>query len=258
MRVPERIERRARSLAAGSGEWIAPPAHPAATVLLIRQGAEGIEAFMMRRAMSMPFAPGMYVFPGGRVDARDYASRWWPDADWPSLAARMHADLELARALVACAVRELAEETGVVVEPASTIESLPVIDHWVTPEVEEHRYDVRFFAYALPQGVVAEAIGTEADRVEWITPGAAIERFRAGAMPMLPPTIAALALLQQFDQVPDALAGLRERPLQPLLPRAGVDDDGALRWSLVNDRTGAVVVEAHAMPHAWEARGVKE
>lgn len=258
MRVPERIERRARALAAGSGEWTAPIAHPAATVLLIRQATEGIEAFMMRRAMSMPFAPGMYVFPGGRVDDRDFSSTWWPDADWPALAARMHADLDLAHALVACAVRELAEETGVVVDSEITFEDLPVIDHWVTPEVEEHRYDVRFFAYALPHGGTAEALGTEADRVEWIAPHAAIERFRAGQMPMLPPTIAALALLQQFDQVSDALAALRNRPLQPLLPRAGIDDGGALQWSLVNDRTGAVVVEAHAMPHAWEARGVKE
>lgn len=258
MKLPERIEQRARALATGSGAWQPPPAHPAATVLLLRDGESGVEAFMMRRAMSMPFAPGMYVFPGGRVDERDFTQMRWPDGDWSTLAARMSADEALARALVACAIRELAEETGVDVRADVTPADLPVIDHWVTPEVEEHRYDVRFFAYGMSEDDVAAARGTEADHVEWMHPLTAIDRFRAGQMPMLPPTIAALALVEPFGDVTSALHALGGRPLQPLLPHAGLDTDGSLQWSLVDDRTRVVIRPAHEMPHAWEARGVKE
>lgn len=258
MKLPERIDTRARALASGSDSWIPPKAHPAATVLLMRDASDGIEAFMMRRALTMAFAPGMYVFPGGSVDARDFDQAMWPGAPWNTLGERMSADDSLARALTACAVRELAEETGIVLSSEIPHADLPVIDHWVTPEVEEHRYDVRFFACNEPANQQAQNLGTEADAVIWITPRAAIDRFRSGQMPMLPPTLAALAMVQEFARVQDALLELAQRPLFPLLPRATLNEDGELQWSLVHDRTGAVIRAAHEMPHAWEARGVKE
>ena len=43
----------------------------AATVMLIRDGVGGVEVFMLRRTLSAAFASGMYVFPGGAVDAAD-------------------------------------------------------------------------------------------------------------------------------------------------------------------------------------------
>jgi 8-oxo-dGTP pyrophosphatase MutT (NUDIX family) len=257
--LPARIEARARALALGLPDWTPPTAEPAATVALLRDGDDGLETFIMRRALTMPFAPGMYVFPGGRVDARDFTepSR---DETWSHLAQRMSADITLARALVHCAVRELIEETGVDVRGATDVELLqiPLIDHWVTPEVEERRYDVRFFATALPAGQQAQMRGTEADVAQWIRPGDAVSGFRAGNYPMLPPTVAVLALLAEFDVASDALAHLAQRPVRPLLPRAVLGDDDALQWSLVDDRTGAVIRAAHEMPHAWEARGVRE
>jgi 8-oxo-dGTP pyrophosphatase MutT (NUDIX family) len=256
--LPERIELRARALSSGSDEWIPPVAFPASTVLLMRDMSDGIEVFMMRRALTMSFAPGMYVFPGGRVDPRDYEQAVWPNAPWPALAERMSADAALARALAACAVRELAEETGVFLGNHVSHAELPIVDHWVTPEVEEYRYDVRFFACALPPDQQAQNLGTEADVVEWIAPNEAIDRFRAGRMPMLPPTIASLALIRQFQTVHEALGELGQRVIQPLLPRATVNDADELQWSLVHDRTGAVIRAAHDMPHAWEARGVNE
>jgi 8-oxo-dGTP pyrophosphatase MutT (NUDIX family) len=42
---------------------------PAATVLLLRDGAEGVEILMTRRSPTASFAPGAYVFPGGGIDA---------------------------------------------------------------------------------------------------------------------------------------------------------------------------------------------
>jgi len=52
------------------------PARPAATLILLRDGAEGIEVFMLRRGDTAGFAAGAYVFPGGRVDEADGAEVW--------------------------------------------------------------------------------------------------------------------------------------------------------------------------------------
>jgi 8-oxo-dGTP pyrophosphatase MutT (NUDIX family) len=243
-------EARARALALGQPDWTPPVAHPAATVALLRDSDVGVETFLMRRSLTMPFAPGMFVFPGGRVDERDTTS---PIDVAPDLASRMHASPDLAAALLHCAVRELHEETGVRVG----LEDIPVIDHWITPEVEDRRYDVRFFAAALPAEQQATMVGTEADYVVWLQPAAAIDEFRAGRMAMLPPTVAVLALLADCASSAEALRTLAQRPVLPLLPRADLDADGALQWSLVNDRTGEVIRAAHEMPHAWESRGVQ-
>ena len=49
------------------------PVRPAATVMLVRDGDEGPEVFMLRRTLSAAFAGGQYVFPGGKVDGTDHA-----------------------------------------------------------------------------------------------------------------------------------------------------------------------------------------
>jgi 8-oxo-dGTP pyrophosphatase MutT (NUDIX family) len=97
------------------------PAEPArirdaATVVLLRDGepGRGVEAYLLKRASTMAFAGGMYVFPGGRVDPADIRD----DVAWvgPPVAEVMHAlhaDPALARALVCAAVRETFEECGV-------------------------------------------------------------------------------------------------------------------------------------------------
>ena len=106
-------------LAAAAGEPPpdAPPPAPvrdAATVMLVRDGADGVEVFLFRRVASMVFAAGMHVFPGGRVDAADGD----PDLPWEGpepavVGAALGASPDAARSLVAAAVRETFEECGV-------------------------------------------------------------------------------------------------------------------------------------------------
>ena len=80
-------------------------ARPAATVLLLRDGAQGVEVLMTRRALTASFAPGAYVFPGGGIDAND--------ASHHPLAQRRasQSDERLTQALAA--IRESHEELGI-------------------------------------------------------------------------------------------------------------------------------------------------
>lgn len=94
------------------------PVRPAATVMLIRDGREGISVFLMRRHAAMEFAAGMTVFPGGGVDDRDrdaglVGNRAWfgPEPAW--WAERFGIEADLAEALVCAAARETFEESGV-------------------------------------------------------------------------------------------------------------------------------------------------
>ena len=48
---------------------------PAATVVLLRDGADGIETLMLRKNSKIAFA-GMWVFPGGRIDVEEVLSDW--------------------------------------------------------------------------------------------------------------------------------------------------------------------------------------
>ena len=83
-------------------------------MLLLRDGAPGLEVYLLRRTKGMPFAGGMTAYPGGGVDPRDGDTEiaWAgpPPAQW---AAAFGCDERIARELVCAAVRETFEEAGV-------------------------------------------------------------------------------------------------------------------------------------------------
>ncbi|NCF43598.1 MAG: NUDIX domain-containing protein [Proteobacteria bacterium] len=54
------------------------PIRPAATVIVVREAASSYEIFMLKRTSKASFASGMYVFPGGRVDADDHLHAYDP------------------------------------------------------------------------------------------------------------------------------------------------------------------------------------
>jgi len=95
-------------------------ARPAATIVLLRDGASGPEALLLRRARHAGFVPGAYVFPGGRVDATDAGEEIVSRLDGLDAAAAAHR-LELsdgdppALAYYLAALREAFEETGILV-----------------------------------------------------------------------------------------------------------------------------------------------
>ncbi|MBS4727000.1 NUDIX domain-containing protein [Mycobacterium sp. SM1] len=234
---------------------------PAATVMLVRDTAEGIEVFLMRRHSAMEFAAGVMVFPGGGVDERDYhpgivwigpPPGWW--------AQRFGTGTDLAEALVCAAARETFEETGVLFagperDPHGIVRDASVYRdsrlalaertlsfgdflrrenlvlradllrpwaNWVTPRAERtRRYDTYFFVAALPQGQRADGENTESDHAGWTTPQAAIDDFTAGRSFLLPPTWTQLDSLVGHT-VADVLA-MEHRivAVQPELPASG-------------------------------------
>ena len=281
-RFPDRMVSRALGLARGTGDWAPPPARDAATVCLLRDTDAGLEVFLMRRRTTMAFAAGMHVYPGGAVEVSD-AEVPVVGGDHDHVARRLSTTAP--GALLAAAARETFEECGVLIAAPPTAADLEaerheldegrlafadllaahglVVDgaafvplaHWVTPEVEDRRYDTRFFAVALPAGQQARRRGGEADVADWWTPAAALAAYADGRMPMLPPTVATLATLAAHATVDDALAAAAGIVVRPLMPRAVLVDD-ELAWCLVDERTGEVLEPASG-PAASETDGTR-
>lgn len=166
----------------------------AATVLLLRDGNDGMEVLMLRRNSKIAFG-GMWVFPGGRVDAHEQG----PD--------------ELSSARTA-AVRETREEVGLDI----TTNQLVTWSHW-QPPVAAHmvsrggplrRFSTWFFAAPAPQGEVAIDHGEIHDD-QWLTPAQAMALHREGEIEIVPPTWITLHQLSAHDQVADALAWAADR-----------------------------------------------
>lgn len=237
------------------------PAEPrdAATVMLLRPSAAGLEVYMLRRQASMAFAAGAYVFPGGSVDARDADEEvaWsGPDAaEWGRIFAAPPA---LARALVCAAVRETFEESGVLLagESADSVvadttsdgweaDRRALLDHsislaellgrrrlvlradllrpwarWITPVVEPRRFDTRFFAAALPAGQRTRDVGGEASEVAWIAPEKALKAGERGEIRLFPPTAVTLSELAACGDLETVLAGPRQ--VSPIIPEVQV------------------------------------
>ena len=210
------MDRAARlaSLLAGDGIWVPPKPRPAATMVLVNEG----RVLLLRRASSMAFAPGMHVFPGGGVDAND---------------------LKAVNPLEACAQRETREEVDI------TVDECTLFDWWITPEIEERRYDVAFFrAETTSRGTL---MTTEADAMFWLHPQEALDRFDAGRLPMLRPTEMVLRGLA------DGGHGRSGNAVVPKIPRANADGT----WDVIDARTGTVLHSSVRGPTIAESDGTK-
>jgi 8-oxo-dGTP pyrophosphatase MutT (NUDIX family) len=133
------------------------------SVLVVRQGDEGLEVLMGRRGTSAVFG-GFWVFPGGKVDRADRQPQPAHDLD-PAVLAHLSQDARRARAFAMAAVRETFEETGLMIaapgyfEPgdhpswqafqahamAPRLDRLHYLGHAVTPTHARHRFNARFF-----------------------------------------------------------------------------------------------------------------
>lgn len=250
------VRERALLLASGSQEWVPPVPRPASTLVLIRDGDSGIETFLMRRPITMKFAPGMSVYPGGALDEGDFEAAVTEALD-PGFActnaARASATEREFRALLACAIRETKEEAGVEFTDARDV---VLADHWVTPEHESRRFDVRFFIARIPAGQTAYVASGEADHAEWIRPTDALDRHSRDELPMLRPTLEVLRFLAEFPSSDDAIAAARVRRVVARMPRATPVGESDLSWHIVNERTGEIIDTNVVPPAHLETDGI--
>jgi 8-oxo-dGTP pyrophosphatase MutT (NUDIX family) len=242
----------------------AAPVEPkvAASTILLRDGADGVQAFLLRRRTQMAFAGGMVVFPGGGVDPRDAGDDvGWAGPPPSTWAQRLGLDESAARAVVCAAIRETFEESGVLLagpdgesvvddtsgpgwadarralearETAFTdvlrerglvlrTDLLRPWTCWITPEFEPRRYRTFFFVTASPAGQHAAAGSTESDAAGWLGVDEALAS--AGeSVAMLPPQYCTFLELAQYATVAEVLDAA-DRPIpEPIMP--GLDAGG--------------------------------
>jgi 8-oxo-dGTP pyrophosphatase MutT (NUDIX family) len=203
----------------------------AATVLLARDGDDGLELFLVRRRPDAAAFPGYWVFPGGTVAQVDRepahsADEAWALAELTARGGTPPTDGPEAHALYAAATRELREEAGVTV---ASIRELVYLSHWITPYGFPRRFDTRFFAAALPAGQQARPEGPEVVDGSWLTPGVAVERHRAGTLPLVLPTLRHLERLTQVSTSAELMRLAATRRVTTVQPTRGapLEDDGS-------------------------------
>jgi len=221
-----------------------PPVRPSASVILWRsRSGGGVQVFWIRRAESLPFMGGWYAFPGGGLSRQDASVEVkgapqglgeLPDAaGFPETLRGEEPGPDLVPGIAACAIRELFEETGILLSsPAVGSEDLPRLaearhetlekngpgfaevlarfgvssdasrlvwaGRWTTPPFTPVRFDNRFFLLEWPaeEPVQPTVLPGECADGEWIDPAAALEVCRGGAL-AAPPILHALEVLAQ-------------------------------------------------------------
>jgi len=232
---------------------------PAATILLLRDGVEGLEVFMVKRHHQIDFVAGALVFPGGKLEKGDSDAaleRHFDGAEsWP-------ADM---RALGAGAIREAFEESGILLARdartgdfvnAARLAELqhyrPLLDkreavlaevlekeklrlaldqlihfaHWITPANMPKRFDTHFFLASSPVGHVGSHDGHESVDSVWITPSGAISDRKKWNV--IFPTKLNLMKLDNSKSVAGAIATARATKVLPVTPWVENGPDGQI------------------------------
>jgi 8-oxo-dGTP pyrophosphatase MutT (NUDIX family) len=230
--------------------------YTAATILIVRDGSQGLEVLMVERHANIGFAGGALVWPGGKIDPADF------DAGWLEAATGLADHDTDERAARVGALREAYEECGLLL---ATRDGAPVGAHansltdmrqrvdkdaslfqplvrghgltlstndlhpfarWIPPPALHKRFDTRFYLAKLPEGQTPVQDGTEAVDIIWIRPQDALDQLAAGTRKIIFPTARNLELLALSSSVEAAFADLAARPQGIVQP---VIQEGVLR-----------------------------
>jgi len=171
------------------------PAREAASVILLRDGAQGPEVLLVQRNPEARFMGGAWVFPGGSVGVEDVD----------------HAQT---------ALRELREEAGLELDGSALIP----FSRWITPAEVKVRFDTHFFVAEAPPDDDPTPDGAECVAARWIRPVDALSAGASGELMLVFPTIKHLEQLEQFPSTSAAIAAARGREVVPVQPRIVVRD----------------------------------
>lgn len=137
----------------------------AATVIVVRDRHQNPKVLMGQRGAQAAFMPNKFVFPGGAMDADDLTVPLASPIAEPNLSRLTEqANPDLATGLVAAAIRELWEETGLILGERATWTTAPpewktyaaagfqpsaaalnFVFRAITPPGRPRRFDARFF-----------------------------------------------------------------------------------------------------------------
>jgi 8-oxo-dGTP pyrophosphatase MutT (NUDIX family) len=170
----------------------------AATVIVLRGGAQTLEVLLVKRNPEQHFMGGAWVFPGGAVD-RDEDHR-------------------------VAGVREVEEEAGVVIgEPESLVE----FSRWITPAQVKIRFDTRFYLAPAPDGAEPRPDGGETVDLGWFTPRGALEAYEREEIMLVFPTFKTLEQLAPFASASALLEWARGREVVAIEPQVVVEGEVA-------------------------------
>ncbi len=240
---------------------------PAATVLLLRDGSLGPEAFLLQRTKSAAFLAGAHVFPGGALDKADQDLRVLRRvAGLSDAEANARLGVEVGGlAYWVAAVRECFEESGILlaegengrpVDAARAAQlaqyraalhagklafadflererlllragDLAYFGHWITAPGRARRFDTRFFLALAPAQQAGSHDGSELISSLWLRPQEAIERETRGEMELVFATRNTLADLMRFARAKDALEHAREAEVETNRACWALGPDGA-------------------------------
>lgn len=225
----------------------------AASILLVRDAPSGLEVLMQERPKTMSFAAGAFVFPGGKVDKKDYGCL--PDND--DQASRV------------AAIRELYEEAGILlglnihckksgdfdclkqdIDLGAVTSNLVPFARWVTPTVIPKRFDTTFYLTSDKAG--QDVIGHDEETMQslWVRPSAILHEWEQGAVPLMFPTRLNLLKLSKWNSVKEAMqesAKMKIYTVQPELTKI----DG-VRTVKIPEEAGYGVTHASQMEMSIE------
>jgi|TARA_B100000315_G_scaffold259226_3_gene314396 8-oxo-dGTP pyrophosphatase MutT (NUDIX family) len=230
---------------------------PAATILMLRDGEQGLEVFMVVRHRQIDFASGALVFPGGKVDAGD--------RDVRAYCSGVDELDDVGLSLHVAAIREAFEECGILLarqvdsDGLITGEKLQSLHHyrerlnkgelsikeflsseglvlacdllshfahWITPAMMPKRFDTHFYLAIAPDDHLAIHDGYESVDSVWITPQQAILDAEEGRKTIIFPTRLNVEMLGLSTGVDDAIKAAAERQIVTVLPWTEQRDDG--------------------------------
>jgi 8-oxo-dGTP pyrophosphatase MutT (NUDIX family) len=170
----------------------------AATVIVLRGGAETLEVLLVKRNPQQRFMGGAWVFPGGAVDAGED-----------------HRE---------AGVREVEEEASVVIEDAG---SLVEFSRWITPRQIKIRFDTHFYLAPAPAGAEPRPDGAETVDLGWFTPQGAVEAYAREEIQLVFPTLKTLEQLAPFESATAILEWASGREVVPIEPQVVVEGEVA-------------------------------
>ena len=188
-----RVDRPAPGEDLNTGEATVPRA--SASLILLRESADGPEVLLVRRNPEQRFMGGAWVFPGGATAAEDDDERM-------------------------TALRELEEEAGIELADAH---ELVRFSRWITPAEVKIRFDTHFFVAEAPEDAEPTVDGSECVDWRWVAPHAALDRHRDDELMLVFPTIKHLEQLARFRTVSEVLEHARASRVLPVEPRVLVE-----------------------------------